>query len=263
MVDKSEKFRWLVRLGFAARGLVYILVGFLALTAAPGDNGPQGAFNLLQDGPLGAPILYAAALGLVGYALYRLSSLLFDVESHGTGGKGIIHRIGHGASGVAHLALAWTAFQFAHGTQSAPSESDQAAAGTLLSFPLGSLALGVIGVGFVAAAVMQATGAVTADFMTSTAADAPSVVKPLGRIGYAARAVVFLVIGWSLVQSAWFGSTEQIKSLGEAIGTLADQGPLYTLVAAGLLVFGVFSLLLARYRIVPDLDRSDLRPTLH
>lgn len=264
MVDKSEKFEWLVRLGFAARGLVYLLIGFLALTAGRA-SGAEGAFDLLQDGPLGAPILYTSALGLVGYALFRLASLLFDVENHGTSGKGVVHRIGHGASGVAHLALAWTAFQFAQGDKqtAAGGGSEQVAAETLLSFPFGSLVLGLIGLGFLAAAVFQAKSALSANFTRQIASDSPAAIVTLGRIGSAARAVVFLVIGWSLVRSAWFGSTEEIKSLGQAVAMLADNGALYTAVAAGLLVFGVFSLLLARYRIVPDLDRADLRPTLH
>jgi hypothetical protein len=259
MVDKSEKFDWLVRLGFAARGLVYLLIGALALTANRGDSGAEGAFDLLQDAPLGGPILYLAALGLIGYALFRLASLLFDIENHGTAGKGIAHRIGHGASGVAHLALAWTAFQFAQGTQQTASDAGaQEAAGSLLSFPFGSLALGLIGIGFLIAAAFQAKSAVSAAFTRQISGDAPAVIKTLGRLGYAARAVVFLIIGWSLVRSAWFGSTEEVKSLGEAVGSLADSGLLFTLVAAGLVLFGLFSLLLARYRIIPDLDRANL-----
>ena len=245
MVDKSEKFRWLVRLGFAARGLVYLLIGLLALTSGR-ESGPEGAFDLLQNAPFGAPILYLAALGLVGYALFRVAQ-----------------RIGHGASGVAHLALAWTAFQFAQGDKSTASDpAAEQAAGTLLSFPLGSLMLGLIGLGFIAAAAFQAKSALSADFRREIASDAPAIVAPLGRIGYAARAVVFAVIGWSLVRSAWFGVSEEVKSLGEAIATLAASGVLYTLVAVGLLVFGLFSLLLARFRIVPDLARADLRPGL-
>ena len=259
MVDKSEKFEWVVRLGFAARGLVYLLIGVLALTANREDAGPEGAFDWLQDAPLGAPILYLASLGLLGYALFRLASLLFDIENHGTDRKGVVHRIGHGASAVAHLALAWTAFEFAQGTQQQASGSGaQEAAGTLLSFPLGSLALGLIGIGFLAGAVFQAKSAVSASFTRNISGDAPAAIKTLGRVGHAARAVVFLVIGWSLVRSAWFGSTEEVKSLGEAVGSLADTGLLYTLVAAGLLLFGLFSLLLARYRIIPDLDRANL-----
>ena len=261
MIDKSEKFRWFVRLGFAARGLVYLLIGLLALSAGGRKNGPEGAFDLLQDQPMGAPILYLAALGLLAYALYRVSSLLFDIEGYGTRGKGVAYRVGHGASGAAHLALAWTAFQFAQGGQDSGNQA-QGAAGTLLSFPFGSLVLGVIGLGFVVAAVMQAKSAVEGRLNDEIAPDAPAIVRPLGRLGYAARAVVFAVIGWSLLQSAWFSSTAEVKSLGEAVGSLADNGTLYTLVAAGLMLFGLFSLLLARYRVLPDFDRTDMKPGL-
>jgi hypothetical protein len=208
-------------------------------------------------------LLYVSALGLLAYALYKFCSAIAYVENHGTSGKGIVHRVGHGASAIAHFALAWTAFQFAQGVKQAPSEgAAHEAAGTLLSFAFGSLALGVIGLGF-AAAALQAKSAATASFMDEVASDTPAMMKPIGRLGHAARAVVFVIIGWSLVRSAWFSDTGEVKSLGEAIGSLADNGTLYTLVAAGLLLFGLFSLLLARYRIVPDLDRADLRPTLH
>jgi hypothetical protein len=254
MVDTSREFRWLVRLGFAARGLVYLLMGYIALTASRGDPGPEGAFGWLQDIPLGTPLLYFAALGLLGYALFRLASLLFDIENYGSDGSGMAHRIGHGASGLAHLALAWTALQFARGQAQSSTGAADTAAAALISFPFGSLLLGLVGLGFVAAAVVQAKGAATGDFMRRMAANAPAHVEPLGRAGLAARAVVFLVIGWSLVRSAWFASGSQVKTLGEAVSSLADQGLLYTLVGAGLLLFGVFSLFLARYCIVPHLD---------
>ena len=264
MVDKSEKFRWLVRLGFAARGLVYLLIGYLALTASRGDKGPEGAFNWLQDVPLGVPLLYLSALGLLAYALYRLASLVFDIENYGTRGKGLGKRLGNGASGVAHLLLAWTAFQFAQGDKQVPSGGGaEQAAGSLLTFPFGSVLLGLIGLGFVAAAALQAKSALTGSFMKRVAGNAPSFAKPLGHAGHAARAVVFAIVGWSLMQSAWFSSTAQVKTLGEAVSSLAGSGTIYTLVAIGLLLFGLFSLAIARYRIVPDIDRADLRPTVH
>lgn len=263
MVDKSEKFSWLVRLGFAARGLVYVLIGYLALTAANGDKGPEGAFDWLQDAPLGQPILYAASVGLLAYALFRLCSLIFDVEHHGSDGKGMLHRLGHGASAIAHLVLAWTAFQFAHGDRQTPSGGGQAheTAGSLLSFAFGPLLLGLLGLGFIAAGALQAKSAYTGSFMKRVAGNAPSPVEPIGRAGHAARAAVFLIIGWSLIQSGWLASGEQVKTLGEAVNSLADNGVLYTLVAIGLLLFGVFSLYIAFYRIVPDIDRRDLKPS--
>lgn len=264
MVDKSEKFGWLVRLGFAARGVVYVLIGYLALSASGGDKGPEGAFNWLQDVPLGVPILYLAALGLLAYALYRLASVVFDIDNHGTDKKGLVHRAGHGASAIAHLALAWTAFQFAQGDKQSASGGGggEQAAGSLLSFPFGSLLLGLVGLGFLLAAAMQAKSALTGSFMKAVAGDAPSFVKPLGQAGHAARAIVFAIIGWSLMQSAWFASTAQVKTLGEAVSSLADKGTVYTLVAVGLLLFGLFSLVIARYRVVPDFDRRNLTSPL-
>jgi hypothetical protein len=259
MVETSRKFRSLVRLGFAARGLVYLLIGYIALTATRGNASPEGAFDWLQGVPLGTPLLYLCALGLLGYALFRTASLVFDIENYGNAPKGLANRIGHGASGVAHVALAWTALQFARGdgSQASGGGAEQGAA-TLISLPLGSLLLGLIGLGFAAAAAMQAKSAITASFMNRMASDAPTLVEPLGRAGHAARAVVFLIIGWSLVQSAWLTSSTQVKTLGEAVSSLAGHELLYTIVAAGLLLFGVFSLFVARYRIVPDLDAQRL-----
>lgn len=261
MVDKSEKFRWLVRLGFAARGLVYLLIGALAFFAGRGDSGPEDAFGLLRDQPMGTAILYLAVLGLLGYGLFRLCSLLFDVEGYGTDAKGIAHRIGHGASGLAHLALAWTAFQIAQGAGQGSGNQAEGAAGTLLSFPFGSLVLGLIGIAFGVAAIMQAKSAIGGRLNDAVEAGAPPIVRPLGRAGYGARSIVFALIGWSLLRSAWFSSTTEVKSLGEAIGSLAGNGLLHMLVAVGLMLFGLFSLLLARYRIVPDVDRSRLKPS--
>ena len=74
------------------------------------------------------------------------------------------------------------------------------------------------------------------------------------------RHVVFLLIGWSIVKSAWFEQSREVMGLGEAIMALSDNGPVYTLVAAGLILFGVFSLIVARYRIIPDVGHDLRRP---
>ncbi|WP_299309393.1 DUF1206 domain-containing protein [uncultured Croceicoccus sp.] len=265
MVDKSEKFRWLVRLGFAARGVVYILIGYLFLSTtgqSQADDGARGAFDYLQDIPFGTPILYLCALGLLGYALYRLSSPLFDIEHYGSDKKGIAHRVGHGASGIAHLVLAYTAFQFAQGNKqsSGGTSGAEEATGTVLSMGFGPAIIGIVGLGFLIAGLMQGKKAITGDFMNRIAGRAPDFTKYLGHAGYAARAVVFVVIGWSLMQSAWFDSSSQVKSLGAAVASLRDDGVWFTLVAIGLLLFGVFSLVMARYRTVPDLGPDGLKP---
>lgn len=270
MVDKSEKFSLLVRLGYAARGVVYVLLGYLALsTAGKAGDGQNAVFGLLQDVPLGKPMLYLVALGLLAYALFKLVDAVTDAENHGDDGSGKAKRIGSGASGIAHLVLAYTAYQFAQGDKQQASSGGsggggggQEAASSLLTWDVGPLVLGIIGLGFIIGAAMQAKSAYTANFMKRIGGGAPHYVKPIGRAGHAARAVVFLLIGWSLVKGAWLSSAGEVKGLGDALVALSDTGLLYTLVALGLLLFGLFSLIVARYRIIPDLDRSKLRPKI-
>ena len=263
MVDKSEKFRWLVRLGYAARGLVYLLLGYIALTTAgKAGEGQAAVFDMVQDVPLGKPLLYIIAIGLVGYVLYRAIDAATDIENHGDDAKGKAKRVGAAASAVAHAVLAWTAWQFATGekTQSSGSGSTQQNVSTVLGWELGAVIIGIIGLGFIVAAIMQAKKAFDGDFMKHVSGRAPTYVEPLGRGGYAARGVVFLLIGWSLMKSAWFDSSTEVKGLGEAIVSLSDMGILYTLVAIGLMLFGIFTLIVARYRIIPDVHRGNLRP---
>lgn len=265
MIDKSEKFSLLVRTGYAARGLVYILLGYLALSAS-GDAsaGPAASFDMLQDVPLGSSVLYVTAIGLLAYAVYKLIAAVGDSEHHGSDAKGIAQRIGYFASGLAHTVLAWTAFQFAHGDkQSSAGDGSGQAASTLLAWDIGAAVLGLIGVGFMLGAAFQARSAFTAHFMRNVGAGAPTAVCWIGRIGHAARAVVFLVMGWSLIRSAWLHSGAEVKGLGGALMILSENGTLYTIVALGLVMFGVFSLIVARFRIIPDVERGDLKPSFH
>lgn len=267
MVDNSEKFRWLVRLGYAARGLVYVVLGYLALTTAGrAKDGGTAALQVLRDIPLGTIVLWSMAIGLLGYAAFKLLSAFCDIQHRGSDGKGLVRRVGDGGSGVAHTLLAYAAFEYATGSTRAGmagAEGSQQAAGSVLELPMGAVLIGLVGAGFLMGAFMQAKSAVTAGFMRHVSPRAPALVEPMGRVGHAARAVVFAVIGWSLVRSAWLDSEAQVKGLGHAILSLRENGALYSLVAAGLLVFGVFSLVVARYRIIPEVHAGDLKPGLH
>lgn len=254
MVDKSEHVVLLARLGFAARGFVYVLLGYLALTAGTSsvDDGAGDSFRVLNAIPGGYIVLYMAAAGLVGYALYRLSAAFFDIERKGTSWKGIMQRVGYLASAIVHLAMAWTASRIASGARDAGEDSSSEMAANVLTYPFGETALGAVGVGLLIAAVLQAKNAVTAGFMRHISSNAPAATCWIGRAGHAARAVVMTLIGWSLLRTAWFGRSSEVVSLGGAVNDLRDMGLGFTLVAVGLLLFGVFSLITARYRIIPD-----------
>ncbi|MXO73831.1 DUF1206 domain-containing protein [Altererythrobacter aerius] len=266
MVDKSEKFSWLVRIGYAARGVVYILLGYLALsTAGKAGDGQAAVFDMIQDAPMGEVILYLVALGLLAYAVFKAIDAASNIESHSDDASGKGKRVGAAASAIAHLVLAYTAYQFAAGEkQQSAGEggSGQEVAGSLLTWDMGPVLLGLVGLGFLVAAAVQAKNAYTGNFMKHVSGSAPRYVEPIGRAGHASRAVVFALIGWSLIKGAWFSRSGEIKGLGEALVALSDNGVIYPLVALGLILFGVFSLIIARYRIIPDIRKDNLKPRL-
>lgn len=264
-IDKSQKFITLVRLGHAARGVTYMLLGMLALgTSGKEIAGAQGAFDYLQGMPMGAPLLWFVAIGLLAYAVFKLLSGIANLENNDSDAMGVAKRVGEIASGIIHLSLSYAAYKFATGALSSSSGEGrgQEMAQPVMDFELGAVLIGIVGLGMLAAAGMQAKYAATGEFMKHIASGAPRGVVHVGRAGHAARAVVFAIIGWSLVRGAWLNSDGAVKGLGEALLSLRDNGVVYTLVAIGLLLFGAFSLVTARYRIIPDFDRSRLKPKL-
>lgn len=251
----------LARLGFAARGLVYIMVGWFALDAArtggaPTDN--QAAMASLIDKPFGHVLLGLIALGLAGYAFWRLTEAFFDPERHGTDAKGVFKRLGFAISGIAHILLAWTAVKLAlhkstdRGTM--PGD-DRAEDWTrwLLDQPAGTFLIGAIGIVLFVVAGTQAVKSARCSFLKDLegGTPAPSHVRTIGRLGYAARAVVFVITGWFFVMAAWTSNAARAGGMGGALRELQShqQGPvLLGIVAVGLTCFGLYSLVEARYR---------------
>lgn len=260
MHTPPTKFSTLVRVGFAARAVLYMMLGYVGLSSATYlQQGTDGIFVAIRELPLGTALLWLMVLGFTFYGLFRLASAALDIENHGSDRRGMATRTGHAASGLGHLALAMTAYGFATYDSSGGSGAQEAAAG-LLGLTLGGTLLGVLGVCFFGAAAQQAKEAVSGSFMDEIAPNAPEITRGLGTIGYFARAVVFTIIGWSLIEAGWLsGSAEGIKTLGEAVASLSGMDPWFTLVSIGLLLFGVFSLILARFRIIPEVDMRTMR----
>ena len=252
----------LARLGFAARGLVYLLVGWFAIDAAMrggaiADN--QGAIRSLADEKLGSVILAIVAAGLFGYAVWRLTEAIADPERIMRDAKGAVKRIGHVVSGIAHLILAWTAARLAlhpatgAGGRSPGDESARDWTAWLLSVPLGRFLVAAVAIGVLAAAVMQAKKAWKGDFVEDLHNDdsLPAYVCTMGRLGYGARAVVFTIIGGFFVVAAWHAHATEAGGVADALAMLQDQpGGKWLLAAtgAGLGLFGVYSFVEARFR---------------
>lgn len=258
MVDKSEKFNWLVRLGYFSRAILYIMLGYIALTSASAlSEGMDGIFRAIEDVPLGVFILWVMVIGLAFYGLFRLCSLLFDIENNGSDAKGWAKRIGHAGSAIGHFILAWTAYQLANG-----SGGRQATDGGVLSADFGGIVIGIFGIIFFIVALHQFKKGISGEFMSRISSSAPNATRALGGVGYCARGVVYGIIGWSLFRAGFLSQdgAGDVRSLSDALATLSGQGWVFIVTAIGLLLFGVFSLILARYRIVPELDKSDSAP---
>jgi hypothetical protein len=265
MVSARNHLELLARLGYAARGAVSLIVGILALIAAfgrgGGTTGSKGALQTLLTQPLGEVLLAAVTLGLFGFALWRALQSLLDADGRGTGAKAIAGRVGQAVSAIIYLGLGVFALGLLLGWGQSSGEEQSARDRTawLLAQPLGRWLVGAVGLGIVGAALGMAFKAWTASFKRHLASDAPFWVVSLGRLGCAARAVVFLVVGGFLVVAAWQSDPSEARGLGGALVALQAQPfgqALFGLVALGLAAFGAFELAEARFRRIDAPDAS-------
>lgn len=247
----DERIAMLARTGYVARAVIYFALGALSLSTGQAE-GTTSVMEPLSRIPGGGPLVILLAIGLMAYALFRLYGAWVDLEADGDDASGIAKRIGHGLSGLAHVGLAWGAASlFVWGTQSQDGEAGAAATRFAQNLPLGWVLIVLVGFGFLAAAAAQAKKAWTAGFMRLLTRDAPHWSKTVGRIGHAARAAVFAAISWTLIDLGWSGRSGEV-GFQDALEAYAGRGWLFAVVAAGLLMFGVFSLVTARYRDVCD-----------
>ncbi len=253
-MNRFRQLETFARAGWCARGVVYCLLAYLALTTSRATEAdPQAVFRSVRDMPGGTVLLALLAFGLILYGAFRLYGAALDNEGRGSDARGIAMRLGYVASGLAHFALAWAAVRLLAWGKS-DGEREQEAARWILDLPLGATLLGVIGVGFLAAAARQAYKAWSTDFVRLLVPAAPSWVVPVGRAGLAARAAVFAVIGYSLVKAGWFGAAGRVKGLGDALTAFTGHPILHMLVAAGLFLFGIYGFVEARWRRVGSED---------
>ena len=260
----------LARLGYGARGFVYCVVGALALLAALGQGGSAGdsksALRAVLGGPFGVVIVGLIALGLAGFALWRLVEGVTDADRRGRSPKALVVRGAHLISAVIYAGLSLTAARLAFGIGRASAGGDGVRDWTawLLDQPLGPWLVGIVGLGIGGAGFGYAAkawkGHVTERL--SLPAGSERWTCHLGRFGYAARGLVFLMIGGFVLAAAWTQASSEATGLSGAFAALRAQPygwVLLAIVAAGHFAFGAFGLIQARYRHIdaPDLGDAD------
>lgn len=270
MARTRSRLEGLARLGYAARGAVTLVVGGLALLAALSRGGQvtgsRGAIQAIFAQPLGAVLIGVAAAGLFGFALWRVFQSLLDADGRGRDTKALLARAGQLVSAVTYAGLGVFALSLVLGRGSGGGDEEGAAqdwTAWLLAQPFGRWLVAAAGLAVVGAALAMARQAWTARFRRHLACDAAAArwVVPLGRLGYAARAVVFLLIGGFLILAAWQSDPSEARGLGGALLALQVQPYgrlLFGVVAAGLAAFGAFEFAEARYRRIDTPDRADM-----
>lgn len=248
------------RCGLAARGVLYVLVGVLALRVAFGGGGGEeadrtGALQELAEKPLGVFLVWAVGIGLVCMMLWRLSEVVFGAA--GPDGDKASKRLLAAARTVFYGVVAFSVLSFAAGTGGGRSGDEQSRDVTskVLDLPGGPWWVGAIGAGIAVGGVVMAVRAALRKFRKHLAMDRASegarkAVDFLGVIGGVARGAVFAAAGALIVYAAVSYDPAQAKGVDDTLRAFAQTpaGPwLLVLVAAGLMLFGLFSWAMARW----------------
>ena len=252
----------LARIGFAAKAVLYTLVGALALQAAFGNGGDttgtQGALQTLVRQPFGAIVLVVIGAGLFGYAAWRMIEAAVDPEHRGNGPKGIALRASFAARGLFHAGLGVQAVRLATGGGSSGNGGAESWTAKVLEAPFGPWLVMACGAGIVGYGLYQLYRAWVAKLskqldLASLSREAGSWVVKVCRAGIGARGIVFVVIGAFLARAGYAHNAAQAADTGEALAVIGRQpfGPwLLAGVAVGLIAYGVYEMVQARYRVI-------------
>lgn len=246
------------RIGYAFKGVLYVLLGALAIDTAldGGDTeGQTGALEAVAQSTFGGLLLTVLALGLAAYAVWRLALAALDPERQGTDTEGLLRRGGYVVSGLSYGALALAAYRI---LQRGGAEGDGATEGAqaALALPGGRVVLGLVALGVLGYGAYELRRAEAGSFMdklalSGVAARQRTTVRRLGQAGLAARGVVYTLIGTALAVATYQYDPSEAVGLDGALATLRDQpygAVLLGVVGLGLAAYGLYCGVNARYR---------------
>ena len=240
----ETNFQWMARLGFAVRGLLYVVIALLVIGTGRTED-LTGAMEYLGHG-MGRWLLLVMIAGMAGYGLWRLTDAAFGMESGRHNARSWRRRIASAGSAAVYLFLAYKALRIMLQGYAHSGDAHEHAAAAL-HLPAGAFLLGIAAAVLLGAGVVQVYKAGTCSFLRHLDERARRpVAKWLGRIGFAARGVIFVTVGVLLARAALDHSAAEAGGLEQALDAL--RGPLEAPVALGLLVFGLYSLVEARFR---------------
>jgi hypothetical protein len=251
---------FLERAGYVIRGVLYAVMGVLALGLALGIGGgatdQSGSLRLLAGGPAGKILLLAVIVGLSAYSVWGFIRALFDPLHRGKDAAGIAERLGFAWSGIAYAAIVLFALRLLAGTsQGGTQDGTQSTIAKVLALPAGQWVAVVIGLIAIAVGVGQLVEAVRAKFKEDLKRFEMNKVEEqivigLGRFGFIARGITFGLVGWFVFQGGLHRDPNQVHGFAGAFIFLLNQPyghALLGLVAAGFIALGLHSFACARW----------------
>jgi uncharacterized membrane protein YidH (DUF202 family) len=248
------------RLGYATKGIIYSLIGLLAVLAAFQQAGgeatdSQGVLTTLADQPFGQFMLVLVGIGFACYALWRLAEVIKDPEHPDSSGpESIVHRLGYLVSVAIYSGLAFTAFQLALGNGGDDGGSTRIWIARVMSLPLGRWLVALGGIAVLGSAVYEMYRGFKAKFrdklkLRDMSANERTWAIRVGRLGLIARSLVFGLIGLFTLQAAYQANPNRVQDPGEALQTLQRWANpwVFAVIALGLLAYGVHMFFMARY----------------
>jgi hypothetical protein len=242
---------------------VFGAIGFLALRLAFGDTRETpdlpGALEAISEQPLDVLFLSVLALGLLSYSLWEFVHGVADLDDAGGGVRGWARRIVPLGVGTTYLAFAAYAFALLVGMRR-DNDGIRDETATIMQLPFGRSIVGAIAAGVVIAGLHELFVAFSGRFRqefrrVQLGPVLHALVLGFGWWGHAARGAIYVVAGWFGIRAAVNFDPDEAKGFAETlweIGSGQLGTPVLAAVAAGLISFGVYSVLLAAKRHIPD-----------
>ncbi len=255
-VASSQPMGWAARLGLTARALVYLVIGFLGLSLAAGNRAEldqKGALRELLERPFGTVLVLLCAVGFVGYALWRFAEAVSGPVGDGNSTSARLKSLGRG---VVYSILAVTAVSVLLGSRSTQAGQQRGLVEQALTWPGGTVIVLVAGLAVAAAGIGLVIEGWRHKFLTyldhsDMNESTRRLARWTGTVGSIARGLVVVLIGVLLVVAAMTGDKKDATGMDGALKSLRDLpfgNALLVLASLGLLIFGVYALVEARYR---------------
>jgi hypothetical protein len=264
--DKSWLI-WAARLGYAACGFIYVVIGLVAIAVALGlrnePTGSQGVMQFLSRQPFAPFMLAALGIGLIGYAALNVTGAISDPERRGLTLSGLVLRAIDIATGALYVTLAFGALGHLIGASSRRYTA-QLFAEKLLANPIGPALLGLFGVSLLISAGYLLMRSITEEFghmldRRQLSSGFRAAIGIAARAGTAARAVVFGICGVLSIHAAFSHSPDRVTDVDDALTAIGNAafGPvLLGIMGMGFVAYGLYQLGKARYQRVIDVDQS-------